>query len=147
MRYGGPNFEKKGYVSIWVSKVTLDEIPEDYFEERYGEEYEDISLSQWCENFGFGYYDHDQIEDNGVAKGSDSLDRILGECSFSKSFVDHAVSMGRKRGLDSVSWVRCLYDWSYSTSVTGINDDPYMAFLGFFEYDSRAESKYEPQFQ
>ncbi len=146
MRYGGPNFDKKGFVSIWVSKVTLDKIPDDYFEERYGEEYEDTPLSQWCENFGFGYYDHDQIEDNGVEKGTDTLDKILGECSYSKSFVELAVSEAKKQGIESVSWIRNFFDCSYSPDVTGIKEDSCMLYLGTYEYDTKSESKYEPQF-
>ena len=146
MRYGGPNFDKKGFVSIWVSKVTLDEIPDDYFEERYGEEYEDTPLSQWCENFGFGYYDHDQIEDNGVENGSDTLDKILGECSYSKSFVELAVSQAKKQGIESVSWIRNFFDCAYSPEATGIKEDNYMVYLGTFEYDTKSESKYEPQY-
>lgn len=146
MRYGGPNFDKKGFVSIWVSKVTLDEIPDDYFEERYGEEYEDTPLSQWCENFGFGYYDHDQIEDNGVENGTDTLDKILGECSYSKSFVELAVSQAKKQGIESVSWIRNFFDCVYSPEATGIKEDNYMVYLGTFEYDTKSESKYEPQY-
>jgi hypothetical protein len=146
MRYGGQNFDKKGFVSIWVSKVTLDEIPDDYFEERYGEEYEDTPLSKWCENFGFGYYDHDQIEDNGVEVGTDSLDRILGECSYSKSYVKQAVSKAKEKGLETVSWIRNLFDCSYSSESTGIDEDQFMIFLGAFEYDTKSESKYETQF-
>ncbi|MBD8514216.1 immunity 22 family protein [Photobacterium sp. WH24] len=146
MRYGGPNFEKKGFVSIWVSKVTLDEIPDDYFEERFGEDYEDTPLSQWCENFGFGYYDHDQIEDNGVEIGADTLDRILGECSYSKSYVEQAVSKAKEKGLGSASWIRNFFDFSYSPESTGIDEDQFMIFLGAFEYDTNSESKYESQF-
>lgn len=146
MRYGGPDFDKKGFVSIWVSKVPLDEFPDDYFEERYGEEHEDTPLSQWCENFGFGYYDHDQIEDNGVETGADTLDKILGECSYSKSFVEQAVSDARMQGIESVSWVRNLFDCAYSPELTGIKEDSFMVFLGTYEYDEESESRYEPRF-
>jgi hypothetical protein len=142
MRYSGPYFDKKGFVSIWVSKVTLDEIPDDYFEERYGEECEDTPLSQWCENFGFGYYDHDQIEDNGVVKGTDAVDKILGECSCSMSFLELAVSDAMKQGVESVSWIRNYFDYSYSPDITGNKEDSYMVYLGSYEYDIKSESKY-----
>lgn len=142
MRYDGPHFEKKGFVSIWVSKVTLDEIPEEYFEERYGEANDDVPLSQWCENFRFGYYDHDQIEDHGVETDQAPLDKLLGECSFSLSYLDQAVRDAKSQGLESVSWIRNLFDFAYDSSATGIHTDAYMIYLGTYEYDSKAESKY-----
>jgi hypothetical protein len=35
-RYGGPHFENKGVVSIWVAIAPFDAIPDDDFEENYG---------------------------------------------------------------------------------------------------------------
>jgi hypothetical protein len=76
-------FEKSGVVSIWVIRLPLSEIPRDYFEAHYGGD-DDEPFNQFAEDFGFGYYDVDFAESNSVSGEPKTLERLLGECSFSR---------------------------------------------------------------
>lgn len=135
MRYEGPYFQEESYVSIWISKVELSQFPNDYFEERFDEEDEDKPLSQWCENFGFGHYDHDFIENIFSETSGNSIEGLLGSCSYQHSFSQSAVVKAKDLGIHHASLVRVFYDYAYQPSVTGIREDEYMIFLDSFPYE------------
>lgn len=96
-RYGPPHFNKDGYVSIWVAVVPLSKIPDDYFKERYGDE--EVTLTKFYGDFGFGYFDHDFMDTNGSKESAMPIEKLVGACSFSSSYVEEAVAHAKKRGL------------------------------------------------
>jgi hypothetical protein len=140
-RHGGLSFDKEGVVSIWAGIVPLDAIPDDYFEERYGDD--DIPLTKFYEDFGFGWFDHDFADANGSTKGPKSLERLIGECSFSSSYLKPAVAQARSLGIETTQQVNLLYDFAYDPQRSGISQSPYMQFIGSFPYDRDAPSAFE----
>ncbi|HEY9226352.1 MAG TPA: immunity 22 family protein [Gemmatimonadaceae bacterium] len=131
-------FEKIGVVSIWVATVPLSKIPKTYFEMR--EDDDEEAFTPFSNDFGFGWYDHDSVDSNNSSEKPKSLDRLIGECSFSVSFSDKAVAAAKKQGLDKTPAVFLLYDIDYRPKMTGVSQSKYMAFLGSFKHDPDAES-------
>ena len=105
-------FEAKGTVSIWVAIVPRSRIPADYFEEHYGRE-DDGPFSRFAEDFGFGYYDHDFVDMNGVAGRAKPVGELLGPCSFSASYLADAVAAAERQGLDKTAFVFVLHNIAY----------------------------------
>jgi hypothetical protein len=134
-------FEAKSIVSIWVATVPRSRIPDDYFKEHYGRE-DDEPFSRFSEDFGFGYYDHDFVDTNGVTDRPESVERLLGECSFSASYLTEAVAAAKRQGLDKTEFVFLLHDIAYPPEVTGVFRSEYMAFLGSFQYDAESSSAF-----
>jgi hypothetical protein len=140
-RYGGLDFDEEGIVSIWAGIVPLDEIPDDYFEERYGDD--DIPLTKFYEDFGFGWFDHDFVDANGSTQGPKSIERLIGECSFSSSFLKPAVEQARSLGIEMTQQINLLYDFAYDPGRSGTSKSAYMQFIGSFPYDKDAPSAFE----
>jgi Immunity protein 22 len=132
----------EGFVSIWASIVPLAEIPDDYFEERYSET-EDIPQTKFCGDFDFWGHDHDQIDANCSLKGPESFERLIGECSFSKSYISEATKRARKLGIETTQQVMLLYDLRYDLKPSVVETSPYLRFVGSFPYDSNASSAFE----
>jgi hypothetical protein len=130
-------FEAKGTVSVWVAIVPRSRIPADYFEEHYERE-DDEPFSRFSEDFGFGYYDHDFVDTNGVTGRAKPIEQLLGPCSFSASYLAAAADAARQQGLDKTAFVFLLYDIEYRPEVTGVSRSACMAFLGNFRYDPEA---------
>src|SRR5262249_40344815 len=92
-------------------------------------------FNQFSADFGFGYYNVDSHEANNIADGPKSIERLIGECSFSSSFLSKAVAAAKKEGFESPSAVFLLYDIDYRPKKTGVSRSKYMAFIGSFRYD------------
>jgi Immunity protein 22 len=137
-RFSVFDFEKKGRVSIWVAIVPWTQLPKEYFEEHYGRE-DNEAFTQFSEDFGFGFFDHDFVDTNG-SKETKLLEELLGECSFSSSYLGEAVAESNKRGLTKTSFVFLLYDIEYQPETTKVSRSSYMEFLGSFRFDPKATS-------
>jgi hypothetical protein len=137
-RFSVYDFEKKGQVSIWVAIVSWTQLPASYFEAHYGRE-DDEPFTEFSEDFGFGFYDHDKVDTNGSEEAK-PLEELLGECSFSSSYLTEAVAEAKKRGLDKTSFVFLLHDIEYQPMLTKVSRSAYMEFLGAFHFDSQATS-------
>jgi hypothetical protein len=133
-------FEKKGVVSVWVATVPLSRIPKSYFEERYGDDDDEEPFTQFSEDFGFGFFDHDFVDTNASPGRAKSVEDLLGRCSFSSSYVAAATAEAKKRGLEMTQFVFLLYDIEYSPKRTKVSRSPFMEFLGSFRYDDKASS-------
>jgi hypothetical protein len=126
-------FEKQNVVSIWVTIVPLNKVPQDYFEMR--DDDNDEAYTPFSEHFGFGWYNHDSVEANSVEAGPKSFEQLIAECSYSPSFVKEAVAAAQEQKLDAAEGVFLLYDIDYRPKVTRVRKSPYMAYLGSFRYD------------
>jgi hypothetical protein len=138
-RFSVYEFEKKGNVSIWVAIVPWDQIPDAYLEERYGRD-DDEPFTQFSEDFGFGFFDHDFVDTNGSPGQPESIERLLGQCSFSSSYLEEATAEARRRGLERTQFVFLLFGIEYQPKMTNVWKSPYMEFLGSFQYDPNAPS-------
>lgn len=137
-RYGGPDFDAEGVVSIWAAVSPLSRIPDDYFDERYGDD--EIPLSRFCEDFGFGWFDHDFMDTNISEGRAASIEKLIGQCSYSSSFLDQAVAQANKLRLEKTQWVTLLFDFKYDPKQTGITKSKYVEFVGSFPYSQDAPS-------
>lgn len=129
-----PIFSKENLniVSIWASKVDLEKIPSNYFEENYSED-NDEYFNQFSSDFGFGYYDHDFIENAG--KYGDTNEEKLKLASFGKSFFKEA---SQACDLPNVDNFFIMYDFIYNSDFTGIKESKYYKFIGCFNFDKSA---------
>lgn len=137
-RYGPPHFNKDGFVSIWFAIAPLSRIPDSYFEERYGDE--EVPLTKFYGDFGFGYFDHDFMDTNASEGRAALIEKLVGECSHSLSFAKQVAAATRKRGLTKTQFVVLLFDFQYDPKKTMIRKSSYMEFLGSFPYDRKASS-------
>lgn len=133
-RFDGPHFSKEGsnIVSIWASKVSLDKIPDDYFEENYSED-DDEPFNEFSSDFGFGFYDHDFVETAGEY-GTTNEEKLM-YSSYGKSFCKEA---SLACDIPSVDYFFLMYDFIYDPTVTGIKESKYFIFLGCFKFDKNA---------
>jgi hypothetical protein len=122
-RFSVYEFENPEAVSIWVATVPWNDLPNEYLEEHYGED------------FGFGFYDHDSMSTNGSEEAK-PLEELLAPCSYSTSYIQEATAEARKRGLDKTCFVFLLFDIEYDPMLTGVSKSAYMEFLGSFRYNA-----------
>ncbi len=138
----GHDFSKKNKVSVWASKHPYSDIPDTYFEERFSRN-NTRATNTWSNNFNLRYFSPGKMETNGAYDGSLPIERAVGECSFSASYIDILMSKARKKKLEAVTWVVVLFEYEYSPKLSGVERDNYMTFVGAFDYDDDADSLYE----
>ncbi len=131
------NFEKEGVVSVWYSTTPYVTIPDSYFDE------DDNGLCQWAHNFKIADYNHDNMETNGAEQGVVSIDKAVGECSFSRSYSEKVKRKINKLGDKEVTWVILLFDFEYRAKKTRIDQDQYVQFVGAFPYDMAQDSVFD----
>ncbi len=138
----GHLFSKKNKVSVWASTHPYADIPEEYFEENFSKS-NTRATNTWSSNFKIRYFAPKNMETNGAHKGTISIKQAIGECSFSSSFIEVLMSKAGKKNLDEVTWVVVLFEYEYSSKVSGIEKDEYLTLVGAFDYDDDADSLYE----
>ena len=118
--YYTQGFEKDGVVSIWVGLKDNADDPEDL----------DV-LQDLC---GVGYYELDNQEANCFDFRRVTLQELLEEISYSKSFMKEALDTAQNKELSEALWVTVQFDFEYDPSRVNrkIADDP--VFLGSFTY-------------
>ena len=131
------DFEKEGQVSVWFSDHPYQDVPDSYFDE------DEQGLCAWANNFKLGVYDHDCLETNGAQSGNIAIDVAVGQCSYSRSYVDKVVHKITKMGSEKVTWVILLFDYEYRPKKTKIYKDEYVKFVGAYPYDSSAGNLFE----
>jgi hypothetical protein len=135
-------YTKKYKVSIWASKHPYQEIPDDYFEERFSKNNTRAS-NQWSDNFKIRYFNPELMETNGSVEGLISIEKAVGECSFSSSYIQVLMSKAKKKEMLQVSWVILLFESEYSAKLSSVASDQYVTLLGAFDYDDDADSVFE----
>jgi hypothetical protein len=133
--------EQKGMVSIWVATVPLASIPEGYFKEHYGDG-ADEPFNQFSEDFGFGFHDNDFVDTNAVTDRPKTCERLIGECSYSASFVAEATTDAERLGRENSEFVFLMYDVEYRPKNGSRHHSPYMVFLGSYRYDKSSPNKF-----
>ena len=131
-------FQKKNKVSVWVSQHPYADIPDEYFEETF---YKNNTRAKntWSNNFKIRYFSPEHLETNGAMQGTVSIQEAVNECSYADSFIENLMSKAKKKGLTNITWVVLLYEYEYSTKVSGIGNDEFLTMLGAFNYDAEEE--------
>ena len=114
------NFEKEGRVSIWVGLKP-------------GTGKFDV-LQDLC---GVGYYRLSDQEGNSRDGAEVPLRELLGELSYSPSYIDEALRAAKAKGIERACWVTVQYDFEYDPARVkrSVASDP--VFIGSFPYEER----------
>lgn len=116
----GQNFNKEGVVSVWASRMSLDDHPDAL----------DV-LQDYC---GVGAYDPDFTEANNFQYKVVPIRSLLSELSFATSFMDEVEKVAVSQGLGEASWVVVQYDFEYDRSRVKRVVHPDITSLGAFKY-------------
>lgn len=116
--YYSQGFEREGVVSIWVSSAEV------------ADDTETDVLQDLC---GVGYYNLDNQEAN-ARPTTVPVEVLLGEISYSATFLSQALKSASELGLSSSRWVIVQFDFAYDPSRVSrpAASDP--IFLGVFTY-------------
>ena len=131
-------FQKKNKVSVWFSTHPYADIPDEYFEETFFKN-KTRAKNQWSDNFKMRYFIPENLETNGAMEETVSIKTAIKECSYADSFLVNLMSKAKKKNITGISWVVLLYEYEYSTRVSGIANDKYLTLLGAFDYDAAEE--------
>lgn len=138
----GHDFSKKGKVSVWALQHPYEDVPDEYFEETFSHN-KTRATNTWSSNFNLAFFNPDNMETNGAHKGTVSIKKAAGECSFSSSYIEVLMSKARKKKLEQVTWIIMLFEYEYSPKMSGVDKDDCMVFLGAFDYDDSADNLFE----
>lgn len=138
----GHDFTKRGKVSVWVSNHPYADIPDEYFDETFSKN-NTRAVNKWSKGFNLNYFYPENLEMNGAMEGEVSVETAAGQCSYSSSFIQPLMSKANKKKVDNITWIVLLYDLEYSLKISGVEKDPYLLFLGAFDYDETAENVIE----
>lgn len=128
-------FEREGFVSVWVAKVPFRQIPADYFTEHYNREDDGtIPFTQFSRDFGFDFYDHDFTEAAVNADNPKPVDALLAGHSYADSFREAVGSVATARGLPTAEFAFLMYNTDYVPARTGIEQSEWLVFVGSFNY-------------
>ena len=72
-------------------------------------------------------------------QGTINIEKAIDACSYADSFLPNLISKAKKKKITDVTWVVLLYEYEYSTRVSGIAKDEYLTLLGAFDYDAAEE--------
>lgn len=128
------DWEREGYVSIWLGDFESADDFDDYMEEQYGDD--DTAISQFAEDTGLGWYDHDFVESyvNEEAKKEKVFD-LIGPFSYSSSYVDAALRETAKLGIKEANTAILIFDCDYKKNEDA---EGAMKFIGAFPYKKTA---------
>lgn len=129
------DFEKEGYVSIWAGNFETEEEFNIYIEEKYGHIDEQVSLSDFSQDAGLGWYDHDFREAMYYGQEALPIRELMIGSSYSSSFIDEAEQIAKTKNMDRANSIFLLYDFEY-TSTKEQNEK--LKFLASIKYDVNA---------
>jgi len=135
-------FAKKYKVSIWASQHPYEDIPDEYFEESFSKN-NTRARNTWSDNFMMRYFRPEDMETNGATEGTRPIKHVAGECSFSSSYIEPLMSKAKKKDMLDVSWLVLLFDYEYTSKISGVEKDQYLTLLGAFNYDDDADNLFE----
>lgn len=112
------DFGCEGLVSIWLSSTEVS-----------GDTVTDV-LQDLC---GVGYYNLDNQEAN-ASPTIVPIEALLGEISYSATFLPQALSSASKLGISTARWATVQFDFAYDPTRVSrpVSLDP--IFLGVFSY-------------
>lgn len=128
------NWQREGYVSIWLGDFdSLDDF-DDYLDEQY--EDDDAPISHFAEDTGLGWYDQDLVESYmNEDEKRESIYDLIGPCSYSSSFVNAVIQSANKLGLKEAKATVLVFDCNYKKPETTAGP---LIFVGSFPYKRNA---------
>ncbi|WP_176523582.1 immunity 22 family protein [Bacillus pseudomycoides] len=105
--------EYRGVVSLWLGTSRSFNQLQEYVDMEYTEDGDSID-SKFGVNFGFGYYDEDQIEIMFYEEPKIHIEEILQDFSYSEIIIQKFKDLMKKENVAaSMNSVILLYDFHY----------------------------------
>ncbi len=124
-------YERKGYVSVWLGCFPNTSTCEEYLTETYNED-GDASSHFWSD-LGVGWLDHDLQEAHYEESGPVPVEQFFRRgLSYLDSFREPLLEACRKRGIQSAGAVIFVFDLVYPEQQPF--PSPYLKFVGAFAY-------------
>lgn len=136
------NYEKEGYLSLWLCKTLSKDKLFRYLEIDYGEDDEDLDIDdiyiadfKMGKDFNIMWYDEDKVEMS-YKDGMKGWELLEGH-SFIDSILPTLNEKYQNVMDDIYNSVIILYDFMYDGYIKEVNNDLYgfFKYIGTFEYD------------
>ncbi|ENQ3105336.1 Immunity protein 22 [Bacillus sp. 491mf] len=127
--------EYKGMASLWLGTSQSFNQLQEYVDTEYTEDGDSID-SKFGVNFGFGYYDEDNIEIMFYEEPKIHIEEILQDFSYSEIIIPRFKDLMKKVNVgDSTNSVILLYDFRYDAErVKDTYEDLEFIFVGAVSY-------------
>ena len=130
------NMEYKGMASLWLGTSQSFQHLQEYVDMEYTEDGDSID-SKFGVNFGFGYYDEDQIEIMFYEEPKIYIEEILLDFSYSEVIIPRFKDLMKKVNVeDRMNSAIVLYDFQYDAEKV---EDTYegleFIFIGAVPYN------------
>jgi len=127
--------EYKGMASLWLGTSQSFNQLQEYVDTEYTEDGDSID-SKFGVNFGFGYYDEDNIEIMFYEEPKIHIEEILQDFSYSEIIIQRFKDLMKKVNVgDSTNSVILLYDFRYDAErVKDTYEDLEFIFVGAVSY-------------
>ncbi|SFI69748.1 MULTISPECIES: immunity 22 family protein [unclassified Bacillus (in: firmicutes)] len=128
--------EYRGMVSLWIGTSQSFNHLEEYVDVEYTED-GDIIHSKFGVNFGFGYYDEDNMEVNFYEKPNTKIEDILKDSSYSEIIIPKFKDLMKKENIEyDINSVILLYDFQYDAEKEkDTSEDLEFIFIGAVPYN------------
>lgn len=127
------DWEKEGYVSIWVGDFADADEFDNYMEEIIGEDDSiDKPINEFAEEIGFGFYDHD-FQEAEFFDDKKSIRELLLPFSDSESYREEAVIAANRQKINQANAAILLFDCNYKQKTS---ENAKVKFLGSFSHQS-----------
>lgn len=128
----GIDFEKEGFVSIWIGNFPSRDFFDDFLKESISDDYE-ISepINNFSDDIGIGFYDHDFQEADYYAEPV-SIDELLSQFSYIESFIDEVKQKSEIDGLGKANTAILLYDSDFRE--LDMRNSKFLIFVGAFPF-------------
>ncbi|WP_410983054.1 immunity 22 family protein [Bacillus cereus] len=105
--------EYRGMVSLWLGTTKSFYQLQEYVDMEYTEDGDNID-SKFGVNFGFGYYDEDQIEMMFYEEPKIHIEEVLQDFSYSEIIIPRFKDLMKRVDVeDNINSVIVLYDFQY----------------------------------
>ncbi|MCI0765519.1 immunity 22 family protein [Bacillus sp. TL12] len=105
--------EYKGMASLWLGTTKSFYQLQEYVDMEYTEDGDNID-SKFGVNFGFGYYDEDQIEMMFYEEPKMHIEEVLQDFSYSEIIIPRFKDLMKRVDVeDNINSVIVLYDFQY----------------------------------
>lgn len=130
----GIDFEKEGFVSIWIGSFSSREGFEDFLEESISDDHEITQpINKFSEDIGIGFYDHD-FQEADYYDEPVSIEKLLSQFSYIESFIDDVKNESEKDGLEKNNTAILLYDHDFSE--LHMSNSKFLTFVGAFPFQT-----------
>lgn len=128
----GIDFEKDGFVSIWIGNFSSREALENFLAESISDDYEITQpINNFSEDIGIGFYDHD-FQEADYYDEPVSIEKLLSQFSYIESFIDAVKKESEKDELEKTNTAILLYDYDFRE--LDMSNSKFLTFVGAFPF-------------